>query len=92
MEENNVLEVRNLRLYYHTQAGIVKALDDVSFTVRKGETVGFVGESGCGKTTTGMALLKMPSPPGFIEEGSQIIIGGRDIVPLSDKEIRRNVR
>ena len=90
--EEKVLDVRNLRLYYHTQAGVVKALDDVSFSVNKGETVGFVGESGCGKTTTGMALLKMPSPPGRIEEGSQIIIGGRDIASLSDREIRRNVR
>lgn len=51
-----VLDVKNLRLYYHTSAGIVKALDDVSFTLHAGETLGLVGESGCGKTTTGMAL------------------------------------
>ena len=87
-----VLDVKNLRLYYHTSAGIVKALDDVSFTLHAGETLGLVGESGCGKTTTGMALLKMPSPPGRVEENSQIIINGRDIVPLSDSEIRKNVR
>ena len=61
-----VLDVKNLRLYYHTSAGIVKALDDVSFTLHAGETLGLVGESGCGKTTTGMALLKMPSPPGRV--------------------------
>ncbi|MGI5083563.1 ABC transporter ATP-binding protein [Treponema putidum] len=87
-----VLDVKNLRLYYHTSAGIVKALDDVSFTLHAGETLGLVGESGCGKTTTGMALLKMPSPPGRVEENSQIIINRRDIVPLSDSEIRKNVR
>ena len=87
-----VLDVKNLRLYYHTSAGIVKALDDVSFTLHAGETLGLVGESGCGKTTTGMALLKMPSPPGRVEENSQSIINGRDIVPLSDSEIRKNVR
>ncbi|QOW60257.1 ABC transporter ATP-binding protein [Treponema pedis] len=90
--KEKILEVKNLRLYYHTSAGIVKALDDISFDLHAGETLGLVGESGCGKTTTGMALLKMPSPPGFIEEGSQIIINGRDIVPLSDSEIRKNVR
>ncbi|HQK33816.1 MAG TPA: ABC transporter ATP-binding protein [Spirochaetales bacterium] len=88
----NLLEVKNLRLYYHTSKGAVKALDDVSFSLKEGETLGLVGESGCGKTTTGVALLKMPSPPGRIEKGSQIIIDGTDIVPLSDKEIRKNIR
>lgn len=93
MENNQkILEVKNLRLYYHTSAGIVKALDDVSFDLHAGETLGLVGESGCGKTTTGMSLLKMPSHPGRIEENSQIIINGRDIVPLTDTEIRKNVR
>ncbi|PIE98895.1 MAG: dipeptide/oligopeptide/nickel ABC transporter ATP-binding protein [Treponema sp.] len=94
MEEERkvILDVKNLRLYYHTSAGIVKALDDVSFQLREGETLGLVGESGCGKTTTGMALLKMPSPPGVIEEGSHIIIDGEDIVPLSDSKVRKDVR
>lgn len=90
--KEKILQVKNLRLYYHTSAGVVKALDDVSFDLFEGETIGLVGESGCGKTTTGMALLKMPSPPGQIEEGSQIIIGGRNIVQLTDAEIRKNVR
>ncbi len=90
--KEKILQVKNLRLYYHTSAGIVKALDDVSFDLFEGETIGLVGESGCGKTTTGMALLKMPSPPGQIEDGSQVIIGGRNIIPLSDAEIRKNVR
>ncbi|HPM73881.1 MAG TPA: ABC transporter ATP-binding protein, partial [Spirochaetales bacterium] len=83
---------KNLKLYYHTSKGVVKALDDVSFDLYKGETLGLVGESGCGKTTTGVALLKMPSPPGRIEPGSQIILDGRDIMPLPEKEIRKNVR
>jgi peptide/nickel transport system ATP-binding protein len=89
---DKILEVKNLRLYYHTSKGAVRALDDVSFDLYKGETLGLVGESGCGKTTTGVALIKMPSPPGRIEDGSQIIVDGRDITPLSDKDIRKNVR
>lgn len=89
---DKILEVKNLRLYYHTSKGTVRALDDVSFDLYKGETLGLVGESGCGKTTTGVALIKMPSPPGRIEEGSQIIVDGQNIMPLSDKEIRKNVR
>lgn len=89
---DKILEVKNLRLYYHTNKGAVKALDDVSFDLYKGETLGLVGESGCGKTTTGVALLRMPSPPGRIEEGSKIIVDGRDIMPLSDKQIRKDVR
>ncbi len=89
---DTILEVKNLRLYYHTSKGVVKALDNVSFNLKKGETLGLVGESGCGKTTTGVALLRMPSPPGRIEEGSQIVVDGRDIMPLSDKQIRKDVR
>jgi len=89
---DTILEVKNLKLYYHTSKGAVKALDDVSFKLYKGETLGLVGESGCGKTTTGVALLRMPSPPGRIEDGSRIILDGRDIIPLSDKEIRKSVR
>lgn len=89
---DTILEVKNLRLYYHTSKGVVRALDDVSFTLNKGETLGLVGESGCGKTTTGVALLRMPSPPGRIEEGSKIIVDGRDIMPLSDREVRKSVR
>ncbi len=87
-----ILEVKNLRLYYHTSKGAVKALDDVTFDLHKGETLGLVGESGCGKTTTGVALLKMPSPPGRIEQGSQIILSGRDIIPLPEREVRKSVR
>jgi peptide/nickel transport system ATP-binding protein len=89
---DKILEVKNLRLYYHTSKGVVKALDNVSFDLHKGETLGLVGESGCGKTTTGVALLRMPSPPGRIEEGSQIILDGRDIMGLSDKQLRKDVR
>lgn len=89
---DKILEVKNLKLYYHTSKGAVRALDDVSFDLYKGETLGLVGESGCGKTTTGVALLRMPSPPGRIEAGSKITLAGRDIMTLSEKEIRKTVR
>lgn len=57
-----ILDVRNLKLHYFTSKGAVRALDDVSFDIYKGETLGVVGESGCGKTTLGTALLNMPTP------------------------------
>jgi len=91
MKKDNVLEVKNLKLYYSTSMGNVRAVDDISFFLRKGETLGLVGESGCGKTTTGTALLNMPTPPGYIA-GGQIVIDGEDIVPLSEKEIRKRIR
>jgi peptide/nickel transport system ATP-binding protein len=86
-----VLSVRDLRLHYFTSKGAVRALDGVSFDLMPGETLGLVGESGCGKTTTGVALLNMPSPPGRIVGGS-IKIGGTEIVGLKDSELRRHVR
>ncbi len=86
-----VLQVKNLKLYYHTSKGSVKALDDVSFDLAAGETLGLVGESGCGKTTMGTGLLRMPTPPGRFE-GGQILVEGRDIIPLPEKEIRKDIR
>jgi peptide/nickel transport system ATP-binding protein len=89
---DKILEVKNLKLHYHTSKGAVRALDDVSFDIERGETLGVVGESGCGKTTAGSALLRMPAPPGRIEAESRIILGGRDIMVLREEEMRREVR
>jgi peptide/nickel transport system ATP-binding protein len=86
-----VLEVRDLRLHYFTSRGVVRALDGISFDLMPGEALGLVGESGCGKTTTGLALLNMPSPPGRIVGGS-IRIEGVEIVGMPDRELRRGVR
>ncbi len=86
-----VLEVKDLRLHYFTSKGVVKALDGVSFRLDPGEALGLVGESGCGKTTTGVALLNMPSPPGRIVSGS-IKVGGVEIVGMEEQELRRTVR
>lgn len=88
---DNILTVDNLKIYYYTSKGVVKAVDDISFSLNKGETLGLVGESGCGKTTTGFALLKMPTPPGKIA-GGKIVIDGIDITPLRENEMRRNIR
>jgi peptide/nickel transport system ATP-binding protein len=86
-----VLRVQDLKLHYFTSRGPVRALDGISFDLARGETLGLVGESGCGKTTTGVALLGMPSPPGRIVGGS-VVIDGTQIVGLPDRELRRNVR
>src|SRR6056297_1421214 len=87
----NVLEVKNLKMYYYTTKGPVKAVDDISFNLKKGETLGLVGESGCGKTTTGFSILKMPAPPGKIVEG-EILINGENIVDYDEKYLRKNIR
>jgi peptide/nickel transport system ATP-binding protein len=86
-----ILEVKDLKLHYFTSQGAVRALDGISFDLAPGETLGLVGESGCGKTTTGVALLNMPSPPGRIVSG-QILIDGLDVAALGDKELRKTVR
>lgn len=89
--EQPVLQVKDLKLHYFTSKGTVRALDGISFDLAPGETLGLVGESGCGKTTTGLALLNMPSPPGKIV-GGQILLDGIDVVQLGDKELRKTVR
>ncbi len=85
----NVVEVEGLRTFLFTRGGVVKAVDDVSFAVRRSETLAIVGESGCGKTMTALSLLRLvPSPPGRIVDGS-IKIDGRDLVRLSEAEMRQ---
>lgn len=82
---DSVLRVRNLSIEFATEEGTVRAVDDVSFEVGANETLGLVGESGCGKTVTGLSLLRLiPMPPGRIASGS-IEYQGRDLVPLSKR-------
>ena len=82
-----VLEVIELRTYFQTRWGTVKAVDGVSFDLRRGETLGIVGESGCGKSVTVLSLMRLvPSPPGRIV-GGQVNLDGRDILQLSDREM-----
>lgn len=82
-----VLQVRDLRVYYHTPAGAIKAVDGVSFDLQRGENLGLVGESGSGKSTTVLALLRLVMNPGRIE-GGQAILDGVDLLKLSETEMR----
>lgn len=88
---NKVLDVKNLKLHYFTSKGAVRGVDGVSFYINEGETLGVVGESGCGKTSLGTALLNMPTPPGKIVDG-EIIIDGQDILKLKERYVRKNIR
>ena len=83
-----LLSVKDLRTYFHTSAGTARSVDGVSFEVAAGETVGIVGESGCGKSVTALSLLRLVMPPGRIETGSRIEFEGRDLVAMKDAEIR----
>ena len=81
------LEVRNLRTHFATRAGVVKAVDDVSFTVARGEVLGLVGESGCGKSVTGFSIIGLVDPPGRIVGGS-ILYQGQDLAKLTERQMR----
>jgi len=84
-----LLEVRNLRTVFDTDDGQVQAVNGVSFEVRPGETLGVVGESGCGKSVTAFSILRLiPSPPGRIV-GGEVLLRGRDLLTLSDDAMRR---
>jgi oligopeptide transport system ATP-binding protein len=83
-----LLEVKNLKTQFFTQNGVVKAVDDVSFYVMPGETLGVVGESGCGKSMTGLSIMRLiPTPPGKIVAG-EIMFNGSDILKMSDEQVR----
>jgi oligopeptide/dipeptide ABC transporter ATP-binding protein len=89
MMSRHLLEVRNLVVTFNTDDGSFNAVDDVSFHVAKGEIVGLVGESGCGKSVTSLSILKLiPSPPGKIEKG-QILFKGRDLLGMNAVELRK---
>ncbi|MGZ3712126.1 MAG: ABC transporter ATP-binding protein [Bdellovibrionota bacterium] len=89
MEQTPVLEVKNLRTSFRTENGELTAVDDVSFSVAPGKTIGIVGESGCGKSVTSLSIMGLiPSPPGRIS-GGQILFKGKDLVKLSSGEMRK---
>ncbi len=86
--EKPVLKVENLTMHYSTRKGDVHAVDDVSFTLRRGESLGLVGESGCGKTSVAFSLMKL-LPDNAKILGGHIYLDGHDLVPLSEDEVRR---
>ena len=83
-----LLEVKNLRTYFYTEEGVVRAVDGVTWDLSEGETLGLVGESGCGKSVTAMSILRLiPNPPGRIVDG-EILFDGKDLLKISDAEMR----
>lgn len=91
LREVTLLEVKNLHTYFFLDHSVVKAVNGVDFSIGKGKTLGLVGESGCGKTVTGLSILRLvPQPPGRIVRG-QILLEGQDLLRLNEKQMR-NVR
>src|SRR4026207_3476 len=84
----HLLEVRNLQTYFPTRAGLVRAVDGVSFHLDRGELLGLVGESGCGKSITALSIMRLVAPPGKIVAG-EIVFDGRNLLTLSDSEMRQ---
>jgi peptide/nickel transport system ATP-binding protein len=82
------LEVKNLRTHFFTRAGVVKAVDGVSFSVGRGKVLGLVGESGSGKSVTGFSVIGLVDPPGRVVEG-EILFQGRNLATLPEEEMRR---
>src|SRR5678815_4940695 len=84
-----LLEIKGLKTHFKTDDGWLHAVDGVDLAVERGQTVGVVGESGCGKTVTAMTVLKLlPMPPGRIVAG-QVLWQGRDLVPMPPEEMRK---
>jgi oligopeptide/dipeptide ABC transporter ATP-binding protein len=84
-----LLSVKDLKTYFYTEEGVVKAVDGVTYDVQEGETLALVGESGCGKSVSAMSILRLiPFPPGRIVDG-EVLFDGEDILKMDDTEIRR---
>jgi len=86
---SELLTIQNLKTYFYTYAGVVKALDGIDFGIKKGETLGLVGETGCGKSVTSLAIMRLvPDPPGRIVDGV-ITYKGEDLLKKSEEEMRK---
>jgi oligopeptide/dipeptide ABC transporter ATP-binding protein len=83
-----LLEVKDLRTSFHTEEGVARAVDGVSFEVDRGEVLGVVGESGCGKSVTALSIMRLVQEPGRIAAESRILFDGRDLTEISEREMR----
>ena len=84
-----LLDIQDLQVHFHTPEGVARAVDRVSLSIASGETLGLVGESGCGKSVTALAVLRLiPTPPGKIEAG-RILFEGRDLLKLDPEQMRQ---
>jgi len=84
-----LLDVRGLRTHFHTSTGVIRAVDGVSWDVRKGETVALVGESGCGKSVSALSVMRLVSAPAGRIVAGEILFKGRNLLALSEEEMRR---
>lgn len=80
---DKLLEVKHLKKYFNTKNGLLHAVDDVSFDIERGETLGLVGESGCGKSTIGRAILRLHEPT-----SGEVLLNGVDVTKLNKQELR----
>ena len=88
-DEEKILEVKDLRTYFYTEDGEVRAVDGLTYNVKRGENVGIVGESACGKSVSALSIMRLvPYPPGIIV-GGEVIFNGQDLLQVSEAEMRR---
>src|SRR5881409_2665502 len=85
---DSLLAIENLKTFFYGDAGVARAVDGVTFAIAPGETVGLVGESGCGKSVTALSILRLVRPPGRVEPGSEMLFEGRDLVTIHEKAMR----
>jgi len=83
-----LLDVRNLQTHFVTRGGVVRAVDGVSWDIEEGETVALVGESGCGKSVSALSIMRLVSPPAGRIVGGQVLFKGRDLLTLTEEEMR----
>ena len=88
MEDKLLLDVQGLKTYFHTFKGVVKAVDNVSFSLKEGEILGIVGESGSGKSVTSFSILKLVEDPGVVD-ADHIMFDGKDLAKISERDMSK---